>query len=367
MDAFKNYSNVLDTINQNAEQYNAKLESDTNIKNRTDEIVKTLGEAKVFISGKSLGQKVSKLIKPQVEKKLNQAGEYVKGKIQEGSDFVKEKVNQAVGGNAEEGGTGMTRMEALQDRLKTAQQARDGAAKQAESDRAAEARGAKDPEDSSAFDEGTELKPITSGQAGAPVEGQEVPNPSFDPDSLEDGDLVAPSNPVSASGGITADSDPVFNSVMSQSRGQNLQNPFANARQNKFSPDQEDGQAQSEPRSTPAEPVEEVKAPEPGGGQNAPQADPDAAASDAKQLAEGDLKKAAIKETEEETGEETGASVLDAIPGLDILGVIGGAIMAGVAAHKAKVAERNEEAKLQSINIPIQTTFQAGIGTDMTG
>ncbi len=364
MDAFKNYQNVLDTINQNAEQYNAKLENDTNIKNRTDEIVKTLGEAKVFISGKSLGQKVSKLVKPTVDKKLNEAGEYVKGKIQEGSDFLKEKLNQAVSGNAEEGGTGMTRMEALQDRLKTAQQARDNAAQQAESDRAAEARGAKDPEDNSAFDEGTELKPITSGEA---VGGQEVPNPAFDPDSLEDGDLIAPSNPVSASGGITADSDPVFSSVMSQSRGQNLQNPFANARQNKFAPDQEDGQAQSTPRSAPAEPVEEVKAPEPGGGQNAPQENPDAVASDAKDIAEQDAKKVAIKETEEEGGEEAGAGILDAIPGLDVLGVIGGAIMAGIAAHKAKVAERNEEKKLQSTNIPIQTTFQSGVGTDMTG
>ena len=60
------------------------------------------------------------------------------------------------------------------------------------------------------------------------------------------------------------------------------------------------------------------------------------------------LKKAGEKTAEEvaaEGGEEGGLSVLDAIPGLDIFGFLGGAILAGVEEHKMHKEERLEEAQ----------------------
>ena len=45
-----------------------------------------------------------------------------------------------------------------------------------------------------------------------------------------------------------------------------------------------------------------------------------------------------------EGGEEAGLSVLDAVPGLDVLSFIGGGILAAVEAHKQKKEEAVEEA-----------------------
>jgi len=63
MDAFKNYQALMSGIGENVAQEakNAKTEALFNAKSRADEIVKTVGEAKMFISGKPLLNKVGKL------------------------------------------------------------------------------------------------------------------------------------------------------------------------------------------------------------------------------------------------------------------------------------------------------------------
>ena len=53
--------------------------------------------------------------------------------------------------------------------------------------------------------------------------------------------------------------------------------------------------------------------------------------------------KTVAEETAETGGEEGGISILDSIPGIDLFGAIGGAILAGVMAHREKKQEEAEK------------------------
>jgi hypothetical protein len=57
-------------------------------------------------------------------------------------------------------------------------------------------------------------------------------------------------------------------------------------------------------------------------------------------------------------GGETAAGILDAIPGLDILGALGGAIIAGVMAHREK---KQEEAETQVAPLTSNVSTQIGL------
>jgi len=83
-------------------------------------------------------------------------------------------------------------------------------------------------------------------------------------------------------------------------------------------------------------------------------------------LAKVVAKKAAgaiAKTVAEEAGGEAVGGVLDAIPGADIIGLLVGAVTTAIAAHKAHVAMKKQQAE-QSPAITTNETFQAGIGTD---
>ena len=81
-----------------------------------------------------------------------------------------------------------------------------------------------------------------------------------------------------------------------------------------------------------------------------------------------DLEKG-VKKTLEKTGEddaieaggEAATGVLDMIPGLDILGLIGGSVLAGIEAHKQKVQEKLGEAAATA-GAGITMAIQAGVG-----
>tara|TARA_R110000782_G_scaffold197512_1_gene286624 strand:- start:318 stop:1346 length:1029 start_codon:yes stop_codon:yes gene_type:complete len=64
---------------------------------------------------------------------------------------------------------------------------------------------------------------------------------------------------------------------------------------------------------------------------------------DEKDLADGDEEVAAGDDAAL-AGGEAGAGILDSIPGLDILGAIGGAVLAGVMSHREKMQEKAEQA-----------------------
>jgi len=64
---------------------------------------------------------------------------------------------------------------------------------------------------------------------------------------------------------------------------------------------------------------------------------------DEKDLADGDEEIAAGDDAAI-AGGEAGTGILDAIPGLDILGAVGGAILAGIMSHREKMQEKAEQA-----------------------
>ena len=71
------------------------------------------------------------------------------------------------------------------------------------------------------------------------------------------------------------------------------------------------------------------------------------------------VEKTAGKTAAELGGEETGLSILDAIPGLDVLGFLGGGILAAIEAHKEKKEE--EEGEEGATGTPGQA-IQIGVG-----
>ena len=395
MDAFKNYQALMSGIGENVagQAENAKKNALFNAKSRADEIVKKVGEAKLFISGKPLMGKVSKFLKSKLKERLQETpGQGAERRLgvsdKDAEDYFKEPVEPpTVNAEAIPNNAGPSRLDALRDKI--AQRAKS----QKDADDAAERRGAKDPEPTGE-EESFEMKDMGGGQ-NAPGT-TEVQNRAFDPNELDD--ETAESNLADAAGGggdiatgleggFNAASDPVFSSVMSQTRGGNLQNPFANARQNKFNPQQEDGQSNSTPRSQPSEPDTQPTADAPTSGSQAgieaggneasigggavAETDIDAAADAASAAAKSAAEAAAKAAAERAAGgaaaklgtEEAGAGILDAIPGSDIIGVVVGGIMAAVAAHRSHKEEKDEE-NLAPAGNNTTISYQAGIGDD---
>jgi len=69
--------------------------------------------------------------------------------------------------------------------------------------------------------------------------------------------------------------------------------------------------------------------------------------------------KTVAEETAETGGEEGGISVLDAIPGIDLFGAIGGAILAGIMAHREK---KQEEAEKDVAPMTTNVDTEIGLG-----
>ena len=397
-------SGIGENVAQEAK--NAKTEALFNAKSRADEIVKTVGEAKMFISGKPLLNKVGKVVKGKIQKSLKE-GEQKFGKLFKKpeetpgqgaerrlgvTDEEAEAYFKGPGGNAgvpeppavnadvTPNDAGPSRLDELRQKVanreKEAKDAKDAEQAEKDANDAAEARGAKDPA-ATGEEETIEMTDLGGGT------GAEIPNKAFDPASAEGGEVSfagegasTTGGDIALQGGFNAGSDPVFSSVMSQSRGQNLQNPFANARQNKFNPQREDGQSNSTPRSQPAEPETQPTADAPvtstqagteAAGTEASATgglDADAAKAAAEAAAKAAAKKAAEAGSEELAGGEAAGGILDAIPGGEVLGLLVGGIMAAVAAHKAHKAEEEEESADKAPVNPTTFSYQAGIGTD---
>lgn len=357
MDAFRNYQNLMSGIGENVTQEakNAKQRAIFNAKNRADEIVKTVGEAKVFISGKPIITKVGQVLKPRIKKATD---DFIKQGEEKFGQLFKPRVGPPPDVNATvtPNSAGPSRLDALRqdvaDREKAAQNAKDAQA----SEDSAVRRGAKDPEPTGG-EETIEMDDI-----GASNAGREIPNQAFDPSASGVQESTTAGGDITSGleGGFNAGSDPVFSSVMSQTRGGNLQNPFANARQNKFNPRQEDGQSNTTPRSTPAEPETQSTADAPMEGTQAGGDALDQVAQDAKIAAEATAKAAA----KDAVGGEAVGGILDAIPGAEAIGLAIGAIVAGVGAHRAHRAEEAEKSKDKTPMNPTSFSYQAGVGQD---
>ena len=250
MDAFSNYSSVLNSVNERAVASNAHLEAASNLKERGDEIVKTLGEAKVFLSAKSIGSKVGQALKQRASATAEKYAEQLKSGI-------KNQINQKVD-------SATSRLNELRGRTGQSSTAEEGGQELEDVNSFRGAVG--DSAKAIADDAGYNLAPETS----------------FDTEA----------------GGIAKDVT-----------GRNIDDLV--------------------------------------------RADSDLPDVIAKQTA---------KSGAELAGDEAGASILDAIPGLDVLGVIGGAIMAGISEHKIHKQKKEEEAGQKDTGVSIGATFQSGVG-----
>ena len=280
MDSFRNYSSIISaTAADPTKNDNERAVAET--KNKNDEILKSLGEAKVFIASRSLASKVAGSLKAKGEG-------FVKNKLEEGykslsskAEGLKQEINQKVS---------------------------DFTGKQTEAK--ADARA-----DADAPEDGTE------GERG-PTEAPETSNPAYDPDGAFPEDATKP-------------------------------------------PSTEES---SNPGEQPVETVEEeaTEATEEGGTETA-DAGLEAGLKSTTQLAAkgggtagagGELEEG-VTEGAELGGEEAAAGLLDAIPVLDVLGVIGGAVLAGIAGRKAK----QQENKMANIRAPprLNMSYQSGL------
>lgn len=384
-DAFKNYNALISGINQENQFRDSATRAVADAKQKADEMGKTVGEVKSFLSGQHGAKGFVKDIKPILKKRAERLAEKakaelearIKGKAQEVANRVAQARTEAEQRLAQG-------RQAVQDRFdgNGAPEANENTGDTAENPTQAPKPG--DNVNDDAGDGG-------GGEAQDGYDDWDTPG-TGDANDFDEWD--------SPWGGDT----------LAESRAGTFSNPIANGRANKQNPTEQDSQNPMEARSEPpsyeesfdastqekapgASPVEKPTDPsppyqapnptEPTGGQGdgalsnesqmsnvAPKATGagDQSLADgakqqveqsAKQAVEKSVEKTAVKTGVEEGGEEAGLSVLDAIPGLDILGFLGGGILAAIEAHKQKKEEEVEE---QGATGLANQAVQVGVG-----
>ena len=299
---FKNYSAMIDSLAPDNSAQTAASNVAT-LKNKNDEILKTLGEAKTFISGRSLAAKVV----PALKKKLTTA---VEGKLAEAKDVLNQKVTDAF-------------------------------------------KGASENTETAVGEEGA-LKGAEAGSRGV----AEIPNQAYD------------AGQIAQEGGV-------------ENAAENLMRPGGSASQTAATAGKVAGDdAEGGGEAATEEVGGTIKAADTATEAGVEETNIDSAASGITQAdlpegaggGAGDLSglgaRTAAKEGVEEGaeqgatvgGEEAAAGLLDAIPGLDVIGVIGGAILAGIAGHKAHL----EQEKVANSRAPplLNMSYQSGIGNE---
>jgi len=388
-DAFKNYNALISGINQENQFRDSATRAVADAKQKGDEMGKTIGEVKSFLSGQSGAKSFVKDIKPILKKRAERLAQKAKAEIEA---RIKGKASELSNRVAQ------ARTEAEQ---------RLAQGRQAVQDRF-DGNGAPEANESTGD---TNENPIQK-----PSEDDNVNDDAGDggggeaQDGYDDWDT-----PGTGDANDFDEWDSHWgDDTLTEGRAGTFNNPIANGRANKQNPTEQDSQNPMETRSEPPSyeesfdastqekapgaspvekptdatpPYEEPKtAPntnEPTGGQGdgalsnesqmsnvAPKATGNGEESlgdtakqqveqSAKQSVEKSVEKTAVKTGVEEGGEEAGLSVLDAIPGLDLLGFLGGGILAAIEAHKQRKEERAEEAGATGL---ANQAVQVGVG-----
>ncbi len=389
-DAFKNYDTLLSSLNQaNMEQRNANITLHQT-KAGIDSGAKVLGEMKLFISGKPALEKLNKnLAKPLYEK---YGKEFVDSKI----ESLKNKLGYRTKANpvGEDGPSGLNENaptdsnkppvedaeetpEELNDRLLSEQGARESRI----------AREAQDAEEQSGrTDEVNDIlargakraelfeKRVASGDA----EGEELIDPIKNmknpfADNLEDyrnsnlTDFAQPKTTFTAedvgakgvnatydrANGLTSEeAQTVVDHANAGINPSEINNAPTSEALNNSSGTFQNSVAQSRASVQP-----NVKA------DNQTSTGDDADLEESAEKSAGKTAGKTIAEETAETGaEEGGISILDGIPGIDLFGAIGGAILAGIMAHREK---KQEEAEQDVATVSTNVDTQIGLsGTE---
>jgi hypothetical protein len=284
MDSFRDYGSVIQSLAADptkTDNTRALAES----KEKAADTYRGLGEAKTFISSRSLVQKVQAGLKKKGEDLAKKGEQAVKDKLEKGLGQVKDKVNQKVDDVMKGAKEDESKLAPKQD------VAADNAGKEGTSDGISE--GDEDlPEDlpasrAPAAEEGT-------GEIGADEIEETAPVEETSFMDAPDAGVTAGDLPEGAGGGVDAGTD--------------LSGLGA--------------------RTAAKEGLEETG-------------------------------EAAVKEGAEVGTEEAATGLLDLVPGLDVLGIIGGAVLAGIAGRKAKIQQQKASTipPRQSVN----QSFQVGL------
>ena len=356
-DAFKNYSNLISGINADNQFKDSAVRAVAETKSKADEMGKTIGEVKSFLSGQHGGRAFAKNIKPILKKRAERLAEKAKAELETRAQTLKQKIADRIFQAKQEAEQKLAQgRQAVQDRLNG------------------------DPStDSSGEPANTDVKPPTQketpGENEEPTEGESGANN----DGYDDWD-----KPYEGDDAFDAWDTPWGGDTIAESRAGTFSNPIANSRANLQNPTAQDSQNPMEPRSEPPSYDDSIsdttttKSSPEGEGGDEPEPPPrfeptggegdgalsnesqmanvstkatgagsstDATAQEAldKELADKMAREAGEKALAE-GGEEAGLSIADAIPGLDVLSFIGGGILAAIEAHKQKKEEAVEEA-----------------------
>jgi len=280
MDSFRDYGSVIQSLATDptkTDNTRALAES----KEKAADTYRGLGEAKTFISSRSLVQKVQAGLKKKGEDLAKKGEEMVKDKLEKGLGQVKDKVNQKVDDVMKGAKEDESKLAPKQD------VAADNAGKEGTSDGIAQGDEDLPASRAPAAEEGT-------GEIGADEIEETAPVEETSFMDAPDAGVTAGDLPEGAGGGADAGTD--------------LSGLGA--------------------RTATKEGLEETG-------------------------------EAAAKEGAELGGEEAASGLLDMIPGLDVLGIIGGAVLAGVAGRKAKAQQKAASTipPRQSVN----QSFQVGL------
>ena len=393
MDAFRNYNNLISGINADNQMRDSAVRAVADAKQKSDGMGKTLGEVKSFLSGQHGGRAFAKDIKPYLKQRAERLAEKAKAEI---NSRIKSKVEQVANRVKQARTEAEQRLsqgrQAVQNRLNGTPEANENTG----TENATQSEPAGENVNNEYDDWDTPQGEDTNG--GETNDGYD----DWDTASIGgEGDADLESR------GFDSWETKWGEDTIEESRAGTFSNPIANSRANLQNPSVQDSQNPMVDRSEPPSyeealddaPTKDVNfadrneqdlqyadddgnaipAPkyepnpnEPTGGSGdgalsnesqmsnvAPKASGAGSSTEAgtqdeidKGLADQMAKqsvKTGVDAGVEEGAAEGGLSVLDAIPGLDILGFIGGGILAAVEAHKQKKEEGVEEAGAQGL------------------
>ena len=396
MDAFRNYNNLISGINADNQMRDSAVRAVADAKQKSDGMGKTLGEVKSFLSGQHGGRAFAKDIKPYLKQRAERLAEKAKAEI---NSRIKSKVEQVANRVKQARTEAEQRLaqgrQAVQNRLNGTPEANENTG----TENATQSEPAGENVNNEYDDWDTPQGEDTNG--GEAQDGYDDWDTPFTGEEAGEGDADLQAR------GFDSWETKWGEDTIEESRAGTFSNPIANSRANLQNPSVQDSQNPMVDRSEPPSyeealddaPTKDVNfadrneqdlqyadddgnaipAPkyepnpnEPTGGSGdgalsnesqmsnvAPKASGAGSSTEAgtqdeidKGLADQMAKqsvKTGVDAGVEEGAAEGGLSVLDAIPGLDILGFVGGGILAAVEAHKQKKEEGIEDAGAQGL------------------
>lgn len=355
MDAFRNYNNLYSGLLADIENKDETIRANAEAKESSDEMGKSLGEVKAFLSGSHGSKTFSANLKAQAKKKAEQLAERAKSSIKKKAEDlkgqVKERINQA--------------KQDAQDKLDDAQQSvKDRFSGEPTSDQYPE-------ENPLEQEQGAQNENPTDEQIGEDADIEEIGEGAtlrmthFGDD--DDDDFDEDFDDFKSTRGEDA---------INEGRAGTGDNPISHARQTANDTGEADSQTVTDEPELPSGTLKTTTFdgtfPEgddleiPGNGEAgaklvAEQTNKGLAKQVAEKQVEKGAEKTAGKVAGEEVGEEAGMGALDAVPGLDVIGFLGGIILGAIERHKQRKEERIAEAGASGSMIPNQAV-QVGVG-----